>query len=58
VCDWSVEVRLDNTPPYQAQVRQSVQLAWVPQFVPARTLADQPQHVVIDWDAALAEAAR
>lgn len=38
VCEFTVQVRLDNTPPYTAQVRQSVQLAWVPQFVPGQTM--------------------
>lgn len=38
VCEFVVQVRLDNTPPYTAQVRQSVQLAWVPQFVPGQTM--------------------
>jgi hypothetical protein len=38
VCDFEVQVRLDNTPPFVAHVRQSVQLARVPQFVPGQTI--------------------
>jgi hypothetical protein len=38
VCLFTVQVTLDNTPPYQAQFQQSVPLADVPQYVPGQTL--------------------
>lgn len=38
VCDFEVQVRLDNTPPFVARIRQSVQLARVPLFVPGQTI--------------------
>lgn len=38
VCEFEVQVRLDSEPPFVARVRQSVQLARVPQFVPGQTL--------------------
>src|SRR5215469_6591948 len=38
VCEWEVQVRLDNTQPYTAYARQSVKLAWLPQFVPGQTM--------------------
>jgi hypothetical protein len=55
VCEWVIEVRLDNVQPYNALVRQSVQLAWLPQFVPGQTLVavrvDPADHsrVVLDF---------
>ena len=50
-------------PPRQVQVGNPVPPAGVPLLypgsnLPARALPDQPQAVVIDWDAALAEASR
>jgi hypothetical protein len=38
VCDFEVQVRLDNSPPFTATVRQSVQLARVQMFVPGQTM--------------------
>jgi hypothetical protein len=38
VCLFTVQVTLDNTPPYQALFRQSVPLAEVPQYLPGQTL--------------------
>jgi hypothetical protein len=55
VCDFEVQVRLDNTPPYVAHVRQSVQLARVPLFVPGETMLavrvdpQDPAKVAIDF---------
>jgi hypothetical protein len=37
VCLFGVEVTLDNTAPFSAQIRQSVPLADVPQYVPGQT---------------------
>jgi hypothetical protein len=37
VCQFKVEVTLDNTPSYIAEFRQSVPLADVPQYVPGQT---------------------
>jgi hypothetical protein len=55
VCEWEVQVRLDNTEPYVAYARQSIQLAWLPQFVPGQTMVavrvDPANHsrVVLDF---------
>ena len=38
VCQFEVQVMLDNTEPYTVHVRQSVRLAWVSQFQPGHTL--------------------
>jgi hypothetical protein len=37
VCSFDIEVTLDNTAPFRAQVRQSIPLADFPQYVPGQT---------------------
>ena len=54
VCIFGLEVTLDNTPPYEAECRQSVPLTTVPQFVPGSTIVtvrvDPTDHTKVALD--------
>ncbi|MEI8081124.1 MAG: hypothetical protein WCI74_04690, partial [Actinomycetes bacterium] len=52
-CEFLVEVTLDNTPPYQAKVKQRIPEVYLPQFVPGSTVvavrvnAANPSEIVL-----------
>jgi hypothetical protein len=54
VCVFTVEVTLDNTPAYQAQVRQAVPYQVIGQMIPGQTAVavrvdpEDPSHVALD----------